>query len=69
MVSSTIAQSRVYNHGHIIRIARSLTNAKQWVFVTREQTGSNRQYDDLQASYHVTLAELTQLPGSWAVSE
>jgi hypothetical protein len=66
---STIAQSRVSNHGQIISIARSLTGPKQWVIVTREQTGGNSQYDGLQASYHVTLAQLTQLPGGWAVSK
>src|SRR5450755_933031 len=66
----TIAQSRVYNSGQIISIAPSLTNAKQWVVVTREQTGGNSQYDGLQASYHVTLAELAQLNnGGWTVSE
>ena len=67
---STIAQSRVYNSGQIISIAPSLTNSKQWVIVTREQTGGNSQYDGLQASYHVTLAELAQLKnGGWTVSE
>ncbi|MDQ2897047.1 MAG: hypothetical protein M3Y09_15615 [Actinomycetota bacterium] len=67
---STIAQSRVYNSGQIISIARSLTNPKQWVIVTREQTGGNSQYDGLQASYHVTLAELAQpKDGGWTVSE
>jgi hypothetical protein len=67
---STIAQSRVYNSGQIISIARSLTNPKQWVIVTREQTGGNSQYDGLQASYHITLAKLAQLKnGGWTVSE
>ena len=67
---STITQSRVYNRGQIISIARSRTNTKQWVVVTREQTGGNSQYDGLQASYHVTLAELAQLNnGGWTVSQ
>jgi hypothetical protein len=67
---STITQSRVHNSGQIISIAPSRTNAKQWVVVTREQTGGNSQYDGLQASYHVTLAELAQLKnGGWTVSE
>ena len=67
---STVTQSRVYNSGQIISIARSLTNPKQWVIVTREQTGGNSQYDGLQASYHVTLAELAQLNnGGCAVSQ
>jgi hypothetical protein len=67
---STIAQTRVYNSGQIISITRSLTNPKQWVIVTREQTGGNSQYDGLQASYHVTLAELAQLNNSgWTVSQ
>jgi hypothetical protein len=67
---STIAQSRVYNSGQIISIGRSRTNSKQWVIVTREQTGGNSQHDGLQASYHVTLAELAQLNNSgWTVSE
>ncbi len=67
---STIAQSRVYNSGQIISIAPSRTNRTQWVVVTREQTGGDSQYDGLQASYHVTLAELAQLKnGGWTVSE
>jgi hypothetical protein len=67
---STIAQSRVVNSGQIISIAPSRTNPTQWVVVTREQTGGNSQYDGLQASYHVTLAELAQLKnGGWTVSE
>jgi hypothetical protein len=67
---STIARSHVYNNGQIISIAPSRTNPKQWVVVTREQTGGNSQYDGLQASYHVTLAELAQLKnGGWTVSE
>ncbi len=67
---STIAQSRVVNSGQIISIARSLTNPKQWVIVTREQTGGNSQYDGLGASYHVTLAELAHLNnGGWTVSQ
>jgi hypothetical protein len=67
---TTIAQSRVYNNGQIISIAPSRTNTKQWVIVTREQTSGNSQYDGLQASYHVTLAELAQLKnGGWTVSE
>jgi hypothetical protein len=67
---TTITQSRVFNSGQIISIARSRTNTKQWVIVTREQTGGNSQYDGLQASYHVTLAQLAQLNNSgWTVSE
>ncbi len=67
---STIAQSRVVNSGQIISIAPSRTNTKQWVVVTREQTAGNSQYDGLQASYHVTLAELAQLNnGGWTVSQ
>jgi hypothetical protein len=66
---STIAQTRVYNKGQIVSIARSQTNPLRWVIVTREQTGGNSQYDGLQASYHVTLAELAQLKsGGWAIS-
>jgi hypothetical protein len=67
---STIVQSRVYNNGQIISITPSLTNPNQWVIVTRERTGGNSQYEGLQASYHLTLAELAQLNnGGWTVSE
>lgn len=67
---TTIARSQVTNTGQIISIARNLTNPKQWVIVTREETGGNSQYDGLQASYHVTLAELAQLKnGGWAISK
>jgi hypothetical protein len=67
---SEIARAQIYNRGQVISIAPSRTNAKQWVIVTREQTGGNSQYDGLQAAYHITLGELAQLPnGGYAISK
>ncbi len=66
---TTLRQARVFNTGRVVSIAPSRTATGQWVIVTREQTGGNSQYDGLQASYHLTLAELTRLPGGWVVSK
>ena len=61
--------THVYNRGQIVSIAPSRTQPGEWVIVTREQTGGNAQYDGLQPSWHVTLAELAHLPnGYWTVS-
>ena len=66
---SEIASTHVYNRGQIISIAPSRTRARQWVIVTREQTGGNAQYDGLQPSWHVTLAQLAHLPNGYAISQ
>jgi hypothetical protein len=64
-----IAATHVYNRGQIMSIAPSQTQSGEWVIVTREQTGGNAQYDGLQASWHVTLAQLVHVPGGYAISQ
>ncbi|HEX4188580.1 MAG TPA: hypothetical protein VHY83_11835 [Solirubrobacteraceae bacterium] len=66
---STIARSRVQNRGEVISIAGDEASSKQWVIVTREQTGGSSEYEGLGASYHVTLAALAAVPGGYAVSQ
>jgi hypothetical protein len=67
---SEISRARVYNRGQVITIAPSRTHPSQWVVVTREQTGGDSQYDGLQASYHVTIAQVVQVPGrGYAISQ
>jgi predicted small lipoprotein YifL len=66
---SEIATTHVDNRGQIISIAPSQTQSGEWVVVTREQTGGNAQYDGLQASWHVTLAQLVHLPAGYAISQ
>lgn len=66
---SEIATTQVDNRGQIISIAPSQTQSGEWVVVTREQTGGNAQYDGLQASWHVTLAQLVHLPAGYAISQ
>jgi hypothetical protein len=66
---TTITRGHIWNHAQIITIANDLTDPGTWVIVTREQTGGSSQYEELPASFHVTLARLTNLPGGYAVSE
>jgi hypothetical protein len=66
---SEITATHVYNRGQIASIAPSRTQSGEWVIVTREQTGGNAQYDGLQPSWHVTLAQLVHLPTGYAISQ
>jgi hypothetical protein len=66
---SEIAATHVYNRGQIVSIAPSQTQSGEWVVVTREQTGGNAQYDGLQPSWHVTLAQFVHLPGGYSISQ
>ncbi|MHB8657717.1 MAG: hypothetical protein ACYC91_07135 [Solirubrobacteraceae bacterium] len=66
---SEIAATHVYNRGQIVSIAPSQTQPGEWVIVTREQTGGNAQYDGLQDSWHVTLAQLVHVPGGYSISQ
>lgn len=66
---SEIAATQLYNRGQIVSIAPSQTQPGEWVIVTREQTGGNAQYDGLQPSWHVTLAQLVHLPGGYSTSQ
>ena len=66
---SEIAATHVYNRGQIVSIAPSQTQPGEWVIVTREQTGGNAQYDGLQPSWHVTLAQLVHLPSGYSISQ
>lgn len=66
---SEIAATHVYNRGQIVSIAPSQTQAGEWVIVTREQTGGNAQYDGLQPSWHVTLAQLVHLSAGYSISQ
>ena len=66
---SEIAATHVYNRGQIVSIAPSQAQTGEWVIVTREQTGGNAQYDGLQSSWHVTLAQLVHLPGGYSISQ
>ena len=66
---SEITVTQVYNRGQIVSIAPSQAQPGEWVIVTREQTGGNAQYDGLQPSWHVTLAQLVHLPGGYSISQ
>ena len=66
---TTIAAGRIWNSGQMVSIARDLTSADSWVIVTHEQTGGNTQYEGLPAAYHVTIAQLANVPGGYAVKE
>jgi hypothetical protein len=66
---TTIAAGHIWNSGQVISISPDLTRAGSWVIVTHEQTGGNTQYEGLPAAYHVTIAQLANVPGGYAVQE
>jgi hypothetical protein len=66
---TTIARGGIWNTGQLVSIANDAARRGMWAIVTRERTGGNSQYEGLPASYHVTLARLTPVPGGFAVSE
>jgi len=66
---TAIARGQVWNSGQVVSITRDLTKTAAWVVVTHEQTGGSSQYEGLPAAYHVTIAQLANVPGGYAVSE
>ena len=66
---TTIARGHIYNTGQVISIAPDLSRPGTWVVVTLEQTGGDTQYEGLPAAYHVTLAQLAQVPRGYAVEQ
>lgn len=66
---TTIAAGHIWNSGQVTSIAPDLTSPDAWVIVTHEQTGGNTQYEGLPAAYHVTIAQLANVPGGYAVKE
>ncbi len=66
---TTIARGHIYNRGQVVDVAPDALRAGWWAIVTREQTGGNSQYEGLPAAYHVTIAQLTRVPGGYAVEQ
>jgi len=64
---TTIARGHIHNRGQIVSIDGDLEQADTWVIVTHEQTGGDSEYEGLPAAYHVTLAQLANVPGGYAV--
>jgi hypothetical protein len=64
----TLADSGVANSGQVVAIAPSLSDAGQWVVVTRERTTGQGDYQGLPATLHVTYAQLTHTPNGNVVS-
>lgn len=65
----TIARGRVRNRGQVVSVAPDALRAGWWTVVTREQTEGEEQYEGLPAAYHVTLAQVAQVPGGYAVEQ
>ncbi len=65
---STLANSQVANSGQVIAIAPTLTDADEWVVVTRERTTGQGDYQGLPATLHVTYAQLTHTPTGFVVT-
>jgi hypothetical protein len=66
---TTITRGHIYNTGQVVSIAPDATRAGTWVLVTHEQTGGSTEYAGLPAAYHVTLAQLAQVPGGFSISQ
>lgn len=66
---TTINQGRIHNSGQVVSVGADLTQRGTWIVITREQTGGSAEYEALPSSYHVTLAQVAQVPGGYAVSE
>lgn len=70
MGDSLLGRAGIYNTGTILAIA-PLRGASpdEWVICTREQTGGNSEYAELQAGFHLTIATVERVSsGGWAVS-
>jgi hypothetical protein len=65
---STLTRARVWNRGTVAAIAPDRTVLGVWWVVTREQTGGSDEYAGLPASYHLTRAQVAEVPDGWAVS-
>jgi hypothetical protein len=68
--TAALVASHVANAGRVLAIARAEGQAPgEWVVVTEEHTTGTGGYAGLPAGPHVTLAQVTLLPGrGWAVS-
>ncbi len=64
-----LRRAEIYNQGVIVAVARLHGgNTDEWVIDTREQTGGNSEYAELQAAFHITLAAVQRVRDGWAVS-
>jgi hypothetical protein len=68
--NSRIQQGAIYNRGTVVGVSPAAGgNPREYVVVTREETGGDQEYAGLQAAFHVTLATVQAVPGGWAVLE
>ncbi|HEX8714757.1 MAG TPA: hypothetical protein VF706_04235 [Solirubrobacteraceae bacterium] len=66
---ATIARGHIRNRGQVVSVAPDDLRAGWWAIVTREHTAGDSQYEGLPAAYHVTLAQVAQVPGGYAVEQ
>jgi hypothetical protein len=66
---ATLAANDVANSGQVVAIVPGEgPDAGQWLVVTQEHTTGTGPYAGLPAGPHVTLAQVRDLKGGWAVS-
>ncbi len=66
---TVLQRGHIYNTGTVVGVSRVAGGqSREWVIVTREQTGGDQEYAGIQAAFHVTLASVARVTGGWSVS-
>lgn len=65
-----LRRSHLANQGQLVAVSPTIPpRPGSYMVVTRERTTGTGLYDQLRASYHLTIATVQRIPGGWAVSQ